>query len=253
MDLATILGILSAFVLVFAAIATGSGFGIFLNLPSAFIVIGGTMGATLINFPLREVFSILRVVKNAFFTDSFDPREAISELVALARKSRKSGILALEEASMNNDNQFMRQGLTLLVDGLDSTAIEDIMNIEIDNTRERHQLGAEILTSMGNVAPAMGLIGTLIGLVQMLQTMDDPSRIGPAMAVALLTTFYGAILANIFFLPLAGKLRRRSQQEIFAKGLVLEGILAIARGENPRIVEHKLESYLPRVQRQVVP
>jgi chemotaxis protein MotA len=253
MDLATILGILSAFVLVFAAIATGSGCGIFLNLPSAFIVIGGTMGATLINFPLREVLSILRVVKNAFFTDSFDPGETISELVALARKSRKGGILALEEASMNNDNQFMRQGLTLLVDGLDSAAIEDIMNIEIDNTMERHQLGAEILISMGNVAPAMGLIGTLIGLVQMLQTMDDPSRIGPAMAVALLTTFYGAILANIFFLPLAGKLRRRSQQEIFGKGLVLEGILAIARGENPRIVEHKLESYLPRVQRQATP
>ncbi|MBN2233007.1 MAG: MotA/TolQ/ExbB proton channel family protein [Deltaproteobacteria bacterium] len=253
MDFATILGILSAFILVFAAIATGSGFAIFMNLPSALIVLGGTMGATLINFPLREVFSILRVVKNAFFADSFEPAEVIPELVALARKSRKSGILALEEASLNSDDHFIRQGLTLLVDGLDSAAIEDIMSIEIDNTRDRHQLGAEILTSMGNVAPAMGLIGTLIGLVQMLQTMDDPSRIGPAMAVALLTTFYGAILANIFFLPLAGKLRRRSQQEIFAKGMVLEGVISIAKGENPRIMEHKLESYLPRAQRRETP
>ncbi|MBW1644816.1 MAG: MotA/TolQ/ExbB proton channel family protein [Deltaproteobacteria bacterium] len=246
MDFSTILGIVSAFFLVFMAIATGSGFGVFWNYPSSLIVLGGTLGATFINYPLGEVLGIVKVVKNAFFEKSFPVWETIDELIDLSRKSRKSGILALEEGSLKAKDQFMRKGLTLLVDGLDSASIEDIMTTEIDYTRDRHQLGVEVLTSMGNLAPAMGLIGTLIGLVQMLQSMSDPSRIGPAMAVALLTTFYGALLANFIFLPLAGKLRRKSQQEIFAKGLILEGILSIARGENPRIMQHKLEAYLPQ-------
>ncbi|MBN2333707.1 MAG: motility protein A [Deltaproteobacteria bacterium] len=245
MDFSTIIGVISAFFLVFLAIAGGSGFAVFWNYPSSLIVLGGTLGATFINYPLTEVIGILKVVKNAFFEKSFPVWETIDELVELSRKSRKSGILALEDASQVASDLFLRKGLTLLVDGLDSAAIEDIMIIDMDSTRERHQLGAEVLTSMGNMAPAMGLIGTLIGLVQMLQTMDEPAGIGPAMAVALLTTFYGAILANFIFLPLAGKLKRKSQQEIFVKGLVLEGVLSIARGENPRIMQHKLEAFLP--------
>jgi len=250
MDFSTILGIISAFSLVIIAIATGSGFAVFWNYPSSLIVLGGTLGGTFINYPLMEVIGIFRVVKNAFFEKTFSVWDTIDELVDFSRKSRKSGILALEEGSLHAEDPFMRKGLGLLVDGLDSASIEEIMTIDMDYTRERHQLGADVLTSMGNLAPAMGLIGTLIGLVQMLQSMDDPAKIGPAMAVALLTTFYGAILANFIFLPLAGKLRRKSQQEFFAKGLILEGILSIARGENPRIMQHKLEAFLPQRMRR---
>ncbi|MBN2809568.1 MAG: MotA/TolQ/ExbB proton channel family protein [Deltaproteobacteria bacterium] len=246
MDLATILGIVSAFSLVIAAIATGGGMLVFWNLPSLLIVVGGTFGATLISFPLGEFANLLRYLKNALFRDRMSLNENIDILVGLVRESRKEGILALENRS--NDvaiDSFMRQGLVYLVDGLKAEIIEDILTLDMESTRERHELGAHIFTTMGTIAPAMGLVGTLIGLVQMLQTMDDPASIGPAMAVALLTTFYGAVLANFIFLPLAGKLRRRSQREIFSRRLITEGIVAISRGDNPQVVQYRLESFLP--------
>ena len=246
MDFATILGVISAFSLVIAAIMTGVGVLVFWNLPSLLIVVGGTFGATLINYPLGEFASLLRYLKNAFFNDRVPLNESIDTLVQLVRESRKEGILALENRS--NDatlDPFMRQGLVYLVDGLKSEMIEDIMLLDMESTRERHELGAHVFSTMGTVAPAMGLVGTLIGLVQMLQTMDDPASIGPAMAVALLTTFYGAVLANFIFLPLAGKLRRRSQRELFLRRLITEGIVAIARGDNPQVVLYRLEAFLP--------
>ncbi len=246
MDLATILGVISAFSLVFAAIATGGGLLVFWNLPSLLIVVGGTFGATLISYPLSEFFNLLRYLKNALFKDNLPLSDHIDTLVGLVRESRKEGILALENRS--NDislDPFMRQGLVYLVDGLKAEMIEDILVLDIESMRERHELGAQIFASMGTVAPAMGLVGTLIGLVQMLQSMDDPASIGPAMAIALLTTFYGAVLANFIFLPLAGKLRRRSHRELFARRLIAEGIIAIARGDNPQVVRYRLESFLP--------
>ena len=158
--------------------------------------------------------------------------------------------MALESKINEMNDEFMKKGMQLSVDGLEPGAIKEILETEIDAIQERHKLGAEIFTTLGTFAPALGMIGTLIGLVQMLQTMSDPSTIGPAMAVALLTTFYGAIMANILFLPIAGKLRNRSSEEVMLKDLITEGVISIAKGENPRVIEQKLNAYLPPQMRE---
>lgn len=245
MDLATVAGVVSAFGLVFAAIFMGGGMESFIDVPSMLIVIGGTIGATLINFPLKSVLGVVKVVRNAFFSKVTSVPEVIGRFVDYATKARREGILALESSMAEVDDQFLAKGLQLTIDGLEPKSIEEILETEIDYIRTRHTMGAEIMATMGTFSPALGMIGTLIGLVQMLQNMSDPSKIGPAMAVALLTTFYGAVLANILFNPLAGKLRNRSKEEILIKELMLNGILAIARGDNPRIIEQKLHSFIP--------
>ena len=168
----------------------------------------------------------------------------IANFVSLAGVARREGILALETSINDIHDEFMRKGMQLSIDGLEPISIKDILDTEIINIQERHKLGAEIFTTIGTFAPALGMIGTLIGLVQMLQTMEDPSTIGPSMAVALLTTFYGALIANIFCLPLAGKLRNRSTEEVMMKELMAEGILSIAKGDNPRLLEQKLNAFL---------
>lgn len=244
MDLATVIGIISAFSLVILAIMSGGMLIIFISIPSAMIVVGGTMGATLINYPLGQVLGVINVLKKVFFHKVISPKSTIPLIVQFASKARKDGILALESMVKEVDDSFLQKGVQLAVDGLEPTSIREILEKEIDFLEERHKLGSEIFTTMGTFAPALGLIGTLIGLVQMLQSMEDPSSIGPAMAIALLTTFYGAILANLVFLPIAGKLRTRSQEEILAKDLIREGILAISAGDNPRIVEQKLHAFL---------
>lgn len=250
MDIATIVGILCAFALVFSAILLGGDLGLFFDVPSLMIVFGGTFGATFINYPLPELLRVSRVVKNAFFHKGQTARGLISSFVSLAGVARREGILALEDRIDEMGDDFIRKGLQLSVDGLEPNAIREILGTEIDSIQERHKVGSEIFTTLGTFAPALGMIGTLIGLVQMLKTMDDPSSIGPSMAVALLTTFYGAILANLFCLPVAGKLRTRSHQEVMMKELMTEGIIAIAKGDNPRVIEQKLNAYLPLEMRQ---
>ncbi|MFP4070709.1 MAG: motility protein A, partial [Desulfovibrionales bacterium] len=162
----------------------------------------------------------------------------------------REGILSLEPLLKDIDDDFLRKGLQLTVDGLEPQTIQEILETEISYLEDRHDSGAELMTIMGTFAPAMGMIGTVIGLVQMLQTMDDPSTIGPAMAIALLTTFYGAVLANLVFIPLAGKLKTRSREEILLREMIMEGVLSISKGENPRIIEEKLNSYIPPKLRQ---
>ncbi|HDD35653.1 MAG TPA: motility protein A [Candidatus Desulfofervidus auxilii] len=248
MDIATILGIVSAFGLMVLAILQGSGLNLFIDIPSVLIVVGGTIGATLIDFPLKEVLRAIKVAKNAFFNKLEIPTEYVQLLVSFAERARKEGILALEAETEKIENPFLRKGLQMLVDGFEPKVIEATMGKEIDYLKERHKLGADIFTTMGTFAPAMGMIGTLIGLVQMLQNMSDPSSIGPAMAVALITTFYGAVLANVLFLPISGKLQVLSQYECLIKEMILEGILSISEGLNPRIVEQKLHVFLePRL------
>ncbi|MBW2145410.1 MAG: MotA/TolQ/ExbB proton channel family protein [Deltaproteobacteria bacterium] len=252
MDIATILGIISAFSLIIISISTGSGLGIFINIPSMMIVGGGTLGATLINYPLKDVLSVGAVLKNAFFFKSHSPQYWISTMVQYAGKARKEGILSLESEVNNLSDAFAKKGTQLAIDGLEPSSIRNILETEIQYIETRHKLGCEIFNSMGAYSPAMGLIGTLIGLVQMLQSMDDPSTIGPAMAVALITTFYGAVMANAVFLPLAGKLKTRSQEELLAKELILEGIISICTGENPRVLEQKLYAFLsPRLRQSI--
>jgi chemotaxis protein MotA len=250
MDIATLVGIVSAFSLVLTAIMMGGSLILFLNIPSMMIVIGGTLGASMINYPLPDILNVFKVVKHAFFHKKKTPQGLIGEFVALAGTARREGILALETGINDVKDEFMKKGLQLSIDGLEPTAIREILNTEVVNIQDRHKLGSEIFTTFGTFAPALGMIGTLIGLVQMLQTMNDPSTIGPAMAVALLTTFYGAILANILCLPIAGKLRNRSEEEVMMKELMTEGIIAIAKGDNPRIIEQKLNAYLPAPMRE---
>lgn len=245
MDIATVLGIVSAFGLVFAAIFMGSGLTIFINVPSLMIVVGGTVGVTFIAYPLKDVLGVLKVVQKALFTKNISMMELIERFKSFATKTRKEGILALESEIKNVSDEFLKKGVQLSIDGLEPQEIRDILDTEIDYVRNRHQLGAEVFTTMGTYAPAMGMIGTLIGLVQMLQSMDDPSTIGPAMAVALLTTFYGSIMANICCMPIAGKLRTRSKEEMLTKEMTIQGIISLSNGDNPRILEQKLLAFIP--------
>jgi len=245
MDIATLIGIVSAFALVLISISLGSGLSLFFNIPSIMIVVGGTLGATMVNYPLKDVLGVFKIIKNVFFTKVWSADQVIDKFIEFSNISRKEGMLALEGHIDELQDNFFSKGLQLSIDGMQPEAIREIMEIEIDYLQERHRSGAEILDTMAAFFPAMGMIGTLIGLVQMLQTMDDPSTIGPAMAVALLTTFYGAVAANLVCLPMAGKLRKRSKEESLIKEMVISGIVAIANGENPRIIEQKLHSFIP--------
>lgn len=244
MDIATLLGVLVAMGCIVGTMVHESGIGPFLDVPAILMVVGGSIGALFINYPMPVMLSTFRVAKQAFFTKLYSPKEVIERIVDYAAQSRRDGVLALESAIENESDPFLRRGLQLVVDGQDMEAIEQILEVEIEYTKKRHEKGAEVFATLANLAPALGLIATLIGLVAMLGSMEDPSKIGPAMAVALVGTFYGAFVANIFANPVSGKLKTRSAEEVLVKNLELEGILQIASGANPRIVEQQLLAYL---------
>jgi chemotaxis protein MotA len=199
---------------------------------------------------LKEVIGVLRVVKNVFFKKVMFGGDIIELFIEFSTKARREGILSLEPDIKKIGEEFIRKGVLLAIDGLEPQSIREILETEITFIQDRHRKGAEIFATMGTFFPALGMVGTLIGLVQMLQGMDDPSTIGPAMAVALLTTFYGAIMANIVCLPMAGKLRTRSGEEVLIKEMIIEGIICLSNGENPRILEQKLHAFLPPRQRE---
>ncbi|RKY77154.1 motility protein A, partial [candidate division KSB1 bacterium] len=245
MDIATIIGIVAGIFLILLSIMMKGALNAFIDPGSMLIVIGGTFAATLINYPLPEMIGVIGVVKKAFLHKAPDPRDTIKQIVKFAEVARREGILALEDQMNTVEDSFLRQGLQLAVDGTEPELMRTILGTEISYLQERHEAGKGIFQSMGAYAPAFGMIGTLIGLVLMLSSMDDPSAIGPGMAVALITTFYGAVLANLIFLPIAGKLKTRSNQEVMNKELIMEGVLSIQSGDNPRIVEQKLISFLP--------
>ncbi len=251
MDIATLLGLVTAVGLVLFGILSGGSLMIFWDSASAAIVIGGTIGVTLINYPLKDILGLILIVKNVFLHSLQTASELITSLVDLAGKTRKGGVLSIEPEIKNIKDNFFSKGLQMLVDGIEVNSIRSVMEKEIDYVGDRHKLGAEILMTLATFAPALGMIGTLIGLVQMLQELDDPSKIGPAMAIALITTFYGALMANLFFMPMAGKLRKRSKEEMLVKELILEGVLSIASGENPRVMEQKLQVFLSPKERKM--
>jgi len=246
-DIATIIGIVVAFGLVVSAI--GGGISSFIDPPSMLIVLGGTVGVLLVGYPLNKCLGVIGVVMKAFMYKVDKGADVIAKLVELAQTVRKDGILALESEVGNIENKFMTKGLQMAIDGQEPSAIEDILYMEMDKLAERHTLGAEMLTAIGTYAPSMGMIGTLVGLVLMLQNMSDPSSIGPSMSIALLTTFYGALLANIIALPMSGKLKTRSKEELLIHEIILVGIQSLVAGENPRIMEQKLMGYLPPKER----
>ena len=244
MDITTLIGIVTGTILVLIAIFMGGGLGIFINIPSAMITVGGTMAATLISFSLKEVKGVIGVVRKAFFHKDQNIPDIIKMMLKFALKARREGILALESEIEDVDDPFIIKSLQLAIDGTSPEVIDDVLRTEISYIEERHTLGQDIFKTMGARAPAFGLVGTLIGLIQMLRSMDDVSTIGPGMAVALITTFYGALLANLVCIPLAGKLKVRSREELLRKEVIISGILSIQSGDNPRIVEEKLQVYI---------
>ncbi|MGM0525151.1 MAG: flagellar motor protein PomA [Pseudomonadota bacterium] len=247
MDIATLIGIIGAIGFVVGAIIMSGDVTLFINVQSVFIVVGGSLFITLANFPLGQFFATGRVLVKAFFFKIEHPQELIDTSVEMADSARKGGFLALEEAEISN--RFFRKGIDMLVDGHDAEVVKQTLSKDIQMSFSRHEEGARFFTVLADIAPAMGMIGTLIGLVGMLANMDDPKAIGPAMAVALLTTLYGAFLANVIAIPIKNKLMLRAEQEKLNQQLVLDAILGIQDGQNPRVIEGMLRNYLAESQR----
>jgi len=248
-DIASLVGLLGAFGIVVAAMATGGDVGVFVNTPSLLIVMGGSIFVVLMKFTLAQFLGVGKILGKAFMFKSIKPEDIIAETVELADAARKGGLLSLEDKQVSSD--FMQRGIQLLVDGHDPDIVKALLNKEKNLTTERHEAGIDIFKAMGDVGPAMGMIGTLVGLVQMLSNMSDPKSIGPAMAVALLTTLYGAMLATMFALPVSDKLTGRKAEEELNQSLIIDGLLAIQAGQNPRVIEQMLRNYLPEKKREV--
>lgn len=242
MDLATILGLVGGAGIVIASIIIGGSASIFFNVPSILIVVGGTLAATFIKFPMKDVLNSVSVAIKAFIVKLEPPEQVIEKMVSLAQVAKKEGLIALEKAEASDP--FMAKAMRFLADGYDERLIQDVLSKDIRLTIQRHSIGQNVFKSMGTSAPAFGMIGTLVGLVQMLSNMSDPKNIGPAMAVALLTTLYGALLANLVFNPIADKLALRSQEEALVKEIVLESAIAMSQGTSARVLEEALKIYL---------
>lgn len=249
MDLATLIGILGAIGFIVMAMILGGDLGMFVDIPSVLIVFCGSLFVVLSKFTMGQFFGIGKVAGKAFMFKIETPEELIDKAVELADSARKGGFLALEEAEI--PNAFMQKGVDMLVDGHDADVVRETLQKDISLTSTRHDAGATLFKALGDVAPAMGMIGTLIGLVAMLSNMDDPKAIGPAMAVALLTTLYGAFLANVIAIPIQAKLEKRKDEEELNQKLILDAVLGIQDGQNPKVIEGILKNYLPESKRQI--
>lgn len=244
MDISTVVGLISGILITIWGIFISGELSVFWDIPSVIIVLGGTLASTLTCFPMKDFLDTSKVIRKAFFYKDESPDLVIEEIIKLANIARKEGLLSLEEYAENLDDAFLQKGIMLIVDGTDPELVRNILDTELVFLEERHAEGQSIFETMGTFSPAFGMIGTLIGLINMLRHLDDPSAIGPNMSVALVTTFYGSILANVVFLPLANKLKVRSRSEVLIKELMIEGLLAIQAGENPRIIEEKLKTFI---------
>ena len=209
------------------------------------ITIGGSLASVLIHYPLPKIMATMGVVRKAFLSREHDYLDLFSKLSEFAVRARRDGILALENDIEQMGDPFMKKGFQMAVDGNSTDIIRHVLEEDINSMKERHIVGQGVFKALAAYAPAFGMIGTLIGLVQMLRNMEDPSTIGAGMAVALITTLYGALVANVIALPIAGKLEQRSNEESALKTIVLEGIISIQEGNSPRVVEEKLRSYMP--------
>lgn len=243
MDLSTIIGIVGGLGVIVGAIGTDKLI-VFVSVPSFLIVVVGSGGAFLVNYPFADLKAFVSILMKTLKYRVSHPDDIIPMLVDFGGKARRDGILVLQQESKNIEDPFLNKGLQLAIDGTEPQMILKVLETEVEYVKERHRLGAEMATAIGTYLPAFGMIGTLVGLVLMLQTLDDPSTIGPSMAIALITTFYGALLANLVFLPMAGKLKKRSADETLLMEVMIEGIVSIASGDNPRIMEQKLHAFL---------
>jgi len=246
MDITTIFGIIVGVGLL--VLSVKRDLFLFWNVPSLMITFGGAFAATLINYPLPQVLSVIRVSRKAFFGRPDKPFAIIDSIVGLAEKARREGILALDHEIPVIKDDFLRKALQHVVDGTDRDVLKDRLEKEIGYLIERHKQGQEIFVSMGTYCPAFGMVGTLMGLIMMLNQLDDPKKVGPGMAVAIITTFYGAMAAYLVCLPIAGKLKVRSNEEVLLKEVIIEGVLSIHGGEAPRVIGDKLKAYVsPRL------
>ncbi len=252
MDIATIIGVLLGLVVVVGSIVAGGGWQSFVHLPSMAVTIGGMLCATMIHFSLPQFLSVFSIIKKTLVTKISEQGDLIQSMVNYAAINRRDGALALEQEIRNVNDLFFVQGLQMLVDGQNSEKIRDHLTLEIQYLQDRHSTGKKILEFMGASAPAFGMIGTLIGLVQMLRNLSSPEAIGSGMAVALLTTFYGAFASNLFFIPLAGKLGIYSKAEATAMEMITEGVCAIADGENPTSIKERMQAFMSHGRREEV-
>ncbi|MCP3678221.1 MAG: motility protein A [Deltaproteobacteria bacterium] len=250
MDIATIIGVVAAFALILGSILMGGTLSAFINIPGIAIVLGGTIAATLIMQRLAVVLGAVKVALNVVFDKGTAPEDVIKIIVDMAGTVRKDGLLALEKVKV--DDSFLQKGVRMLVDGVSQDDVKSVLRTELIYLKLRHKRGQKVFKFMTATAPAMGMVGTLIGLVQMLQTLSDPSAIGPAMAVALLTTFYGAVLAFVVFGPIAAKLENRTSEESARLEMVISGVIGIMNGDNPRVIEQRLVSFLEPKTRDAV-
>jgi len=242
----TLLGIILGFACIAIAISIDGSILSFAHLPSAFIVIGGTLAATIVSYPGKMLKSLKTVYTNAFKKKTIDLNADIDLVIHIANIARREGLLALEDAIGEIDNPFLQKGIMLIVDGADTELVKSILQTEISFVQERHGQGQAIISSMAGYAPAFGMIGTLIGLINMLKDLSNVDALGPGMSTALITTFYGVVLANLVFAPIAKKLKSQSDSENLQKELYMEGLLSIQDGENPRIIKDKLTSFISR-------
>ncbi len=247
MDIATLSGVLIGFSLVLGAIFIGPDPGNFIDIPSLMIVVGGVSASIFICFPAEEVIQAMRAGAKAFFTKKTKPAEVVDTMVKVAEISRREGLLALER--VQTENAILKKATQLIADSADPNLIRETVSIEITSMKRRHYISIAVFQKLGSLGPAFGMVGTLIGLVQMLANMDDPANLGPAMAVALLTTFYGSVIANLIFIPLGDKLKARSMQEQLVLYIIFEGAKCILENNNPKLVYDKLSSFLPPKER----
>jgi chemotaxis protein MotA len=249
MDFATLVGIIIGIVCIMIPIFKGGTPKTFYDVSSIFLVLGGGLASTLISYRIKEVLKIMKVVANAFFSKDGPIESTIELLVSVSQKARREGLLALEADQDDIEDDFIRRAIQLIVDGVEPETIKDTLNLELENMSLRHNRGQGLFRTMGALFPAWGMIGTLIGLINLLRSLENPESIGPAMALALVTTLYGSLLAHFICNPIANKLSIKSSEEIQRKEMIIEGILSIQAGENPRIMEHKLKTFLSLEQR----
>lgn len=234
-----------AWALVAGAIILGGDVGAFIDIPSFLITFGGSISVTIASNPMERIRLLPLILRSAFFSKAQNMIDVLNLMIRFAERARREGLLALEDEASGIEDPFIRKGIQLVVDGTDPELVKNILDAEISFLEERHKSNRAIFEVWGEMSPAFGMLGTLIGLIQMLGHLDDPNALGPGMAVALITTFYGSIIANAFALPIAKKLAVRTEEEVLLREMVVEGVLAIQAGENPRIVEEKLKVYLP--------
>lgn len=249
MDIATLFGIIVGFSLVIGAIFIGGAIAVFINVPGMMIVVGGTFAAICVAFPLEEVIHAWKGGLQVFGARRLKPQEVVNTMVRIAEISRREGLVALEK--IQTENTILKKACQLIADNADPVLIRDTLKIEISTMKRRHNVSISVFKRLGGVAPAFGMIGTLIGLVQMLTRLDDPKAIGPAMAVAILTTFYGALMAHLLFLPISAKIKARTLQEEVHLNIIFEGAKSILENNNPRLVYEKLSSFIPPKERRL--